>query len=1149
MTNDSDANGRMSVLLLSLLLAMSAFATVAVATTGGSMSGDSGNGFMMNMEGVTAPDNADGSYNLSQYIMADLNTTGLQNGYDYSVHYGFVDGATGTMVHENWDNWTQMDDSGHHVTYASYYPINAGCYGFSADLMNEYTDTNGSTFMASDAWVHWGFAVDMNPADCYGGPGPGPMSGAQIQVSHDNQRQELDVDAWNMSDSENYTIQVWIVDKDEGQNSHMPHVDNLMHNWVVNNTWPADAGWTMWELGPTDENGVYAGVQGVTNYEDEIPVTDEGCWGAVGIISTTFQDGNINWMMSFDEWQNPVDSHAQCNSWFDGQGPQPMEHLDIENFNFDWMQDEVLEMDIKVHGLDTSKAYSYHVDLYWVDDMPEQGGNWDPMVDLTTEQHLPDYTFEHVFPGSDGETQIWEGVEFGDSDGDNVADLDEACYFVMVILKDQDMNMIGGDGAHFQVGEWKCMEEPPMPDMDLAVNGVTCVTGVDDWGEYQDCRLDSTTNLETTYTAHILDVPKGPFQWCAIHLNAPMMGMDADPDWASVETCGDANASEDSDLVTLTGSLLAGHNSHNMLLFYVMFEHQHDNMCTGPDGQCDMSDPNDPHHTCDANCDHSGDTTGHEHNEEDCAVTNTCEQECEEHGGEWHDVVDAPPHCEYPDNGGGDDGFNSVMMPQAVIDHMANGEPFLMEMVSFCSGPLCAILADEGAALEQIFMGSSGPMKAEVWFEQWDDGYGHLNAHMVTTLSTTIREFIDTTLGNSDGEVDMVEAEMFAHMFVYGGDDYYQDYDMTEEDCIEENGDWHGMSADGNDYTEGDEDEHCHPGDDRMGKEESWVLDGVDLGAPDYSWDGINLESVVGPVPTDSGSYDIEIDSGLGWDLEDLSDWATTDTHTLVITDNEEGGLIDPCGLDLGAYGEVIAGDSETWSVQEVTSDAAGWTWNIGADGDAKASFSCGAGSAELNSITIVYAKTMHDWNPENIEGGDKQNETIDWKDEDGDGLADNSPPVCDLYWAMKSGNETSPDFESDTKFEENPNGTYEIELADGASYFIHMFCNDPDGDMISSSWSVGGIAMESYLDASEGWGWVEFTVPEGVGGTVTIDYAWVSGEHTGSGSVVVTATGDGSGGDLTETIVEGGGSLPGFTAITAVAALVGALLIARRRD
>jgi hypothetical protein len=240
---------------------------------------------------------------------------------------------------------------------------------------------------------------------------------------------------------------------------------------------------------------------------------------------------------------------------------------------------------------------------------------------------------------------------------------------------------------------------------------------------------------------------------------------------------------------------------------------------------------------------------------------------------------------------------------------MVNQKPMIFDMATFCWGPVCGLFNDDGAAIENIFMANAGPLKAEVWFEQWGDGNGHLNAHMVTTLSTSIRAFIDGTLGNNNGVVDLMEAETFAMMFVYGNDDYYADYDMTEQECAGTNGDWHGVSADGNDYTEGDEPEHCHPGDDRMGEEESWVLDGVDLGAPDYSWDGINLESVVGPVPTDSGSYDIEIDSGLGWDLEGLSDWATTDTHTLVITDNGDGGLIDPCGEDLGAYGEVIAGD------------------------------------------------------------------------------------------------------------------------------------------------------------------------------------------------------------------------------------------------
>ena len=506
-------------------------------------------------------------------------------------------------------------------------------------------------------------------------------------------------------------------------------------------------------------------------------------------------------------------------------------------------------------------------------------------------------------------------------------------------------------------------------------------------------------------------------------------------------------------------------------------------------------------------------------------------EECENAGFMW---------VHQGDHGDGHDMGMDTYLPPEIMSHLMSMEPIMVKMLSFCSGPICQIVGDDdGDAMEDILMSNMGPVKAEVWFEQWTDsangGEGTLNAHMVQHMSTKLREFVDGTLGNGDGQVDLHEAEMFGMMF--GNDNHHTEYGMSQDDCEANNGEYH--------VDEGG-DEVCHFQDTNLDDNETWVFDGVELGAPDYQFEWIDVMSLVGPVPADGepAEYSIKWDQGLGWNLEGLNNWADTEIHTLVFTDTD--GFIDPCGEDLGAYGEVIVADSTTWSVKSATGNN-GWNFNINEDGDAKASFSCLLTPEPVTEFSIVFEKNAGDRSPSSIdyETYDMVNETAD--------MAEDNPPVCELFWVMQSGNETMPNYETDTKFEESPTGDYEVELADGASYFIHMWCDDPEGDMIESTWSVGGISMESFSNASgeDGtWGWVEFTVPEGVGGTVSIDYAWQSTTHNGGGTVTVTATGDGSGGDLTETIVEsaGEGALPGFTtAITAVAALVGALVIARR--
>ena len=78
--------------------------------------------------------------------------------------------------------------------------------------------------------------------------------------------------------------------------------------------------------------------------------------------------------------------------------------------------------------------------------------------------------------------------------------------------------------------------------------------------------------------------------------------------------------------------------------------------------------------------------------------------------------------------------------------------------------------------------------------------------------------------------------------------------------------------------------------------------------------------------------------------------------------------------------------------------------------------------------------------------------------------------------------------------------------------------------------------------------GHVSFKLPAGTGGNVTFDVTWTDGYHTESGTLTVFATGNGTV-DLSDVETEGEGVLPGFTVGLGVIAMLGAAMIAGRRN
>ena len=163
------------------------------------------------------------------------------------------------------------------------------------------------------------------------------------------------------------------------------------------------------------------------------------------------------------------------------------------------------------------------------------------------------------------------------------------------------------------------------------------------------------------------------------------------------------------------------------------------------------------------------------------------------------------------------------------------------------------------------------------------------------------------------------------------------------------------------------------------------------------------------------------------------------------------------------------------------------------------------------------------------------------WEDEEM-----NMFPVCDWYYAVTFANGSMME---DQWMQDAPeSGDYMITLVDNASYDIYVKCWDPEqGKMVVDITSPLGNSSNTSLGYAMGY--ISFKLPAGTGGNVTFDVTWTDGYYTESGTLTVYATGDGTI-DLSDIeVAESEGLLPGFTAAMGVLAMLGAAMIAGRRN
>jgi len=225
--------------------------------------------------------------------------------------------------------------------------------------------------------------------------------------------------------------------------------------------------------------------------------------------------------------------------------------------------------------------------------------------------------------------------------------------------------------------------------------------------------------------------------------------------------------------------------------------------------------------------------------------------------------------------------------------------------------------------------------------------------------------------------------------------------------------------------------------------------------------------------------------------------------------------------------------NSETWSVSSAMTSADGMEFTYDETNDMW--YVKDDGCSDVGTVTFTLDKTENGTLPQ------EQEDDWTWEEEEM-----NMFPICSWYYAVTLANGTMME---DQWMDEAPqSGDYMITLVDNASYDIYVSCWDPEGGKMVLD-ITSPLGNSSNTSIGEAKGHIAFKIPAGTGGNVTFDVSWTDGYHNESGTLTVYATGDGTL-DLSDIdVAEAEGLLPGFTVGLGVVAMLGAAMIAGRRN
>lgn len=380
----------------------------------------------------------------------------------------------------------------------------------------------------------------------------------------------------------------------------------------------------------------------------------------------------------------------------------------------------------------------------------------------------------------------------------------------------------------------------------------------------------------------------------------------------------------------------------------------------------------------------------------------------------------------------------------------------------------------------------------DVWFEQWDDQSMELVIVEMAVLDNQeeidrLVKMADAEYGNNDSVLDQSEVDMLMGLYALS---------LNPEDMAE------GLTLDGQNGTAVD----------------FWVeVDGL-LEGSDVVF--LRLATVI-KFPTtaydNSTTHTFTVHDG--GDEDDMMDSDNQSMEDSMPCEDEEMG--------------VWIHNSETWSIGSAV-DSAG-IMEFTYDETNNMWYSKDDGCSDIGSITFILDKTENGALP------DAQDDDWTWEEEEM-----NMFPICSWYYSVTLANGSMME---DQWMDEAPeSGDYGIVLIDDAAYEIFVSCWDPEGGkMVVEVTNPLGV-NSSNTSIGEAMGHVSFKLPAGTGGNVTFDVTWTDGYHTESGTLTVFATGNGTV-DLSDVETEGEGVLPGFTVGLGVIAMLGAAMIAGRRN
>ena len=379
----------------------------------------------------------------------------------------------------------------------------------------------------------------------------------------------------------------------------------------------------------------------------------------------------------------------------------------------------------------------------------------------------------------------------------------------------------------------------------------------------------------------------------------------------------------------------------------------------------------------------------------------------------------------------------------------------------------------------------------DVWFEQWNNQQMELVVVELAVFDSPeeigrLVRMADSMYGNNDSVVDAAEADMLMGMFALS---------MNPQEMAE------GLTLDNANGTAVD----------------FWVeIDGL-IEGDDIVF--IRTGTVIA-FPT--------------------TPYANSTTHTFVVENGRDQDRTDHGNASEEMRSSARSDDncdersiwihnSNTWNVASATGFSYEETNN--------AWYAEDCDLVDINPVTFTLSKVENGTLPA------PESDDWTWEDEEMNLL-----PVCKWHYTVTFANGTM--IEDNWMGDAPTSGDYMIMLVDDAAYQIFVSCWDPEGGMMTVDVS-SELGNSSNTSIGEAMGFVSFKLPPGTGGNFTFDVSWTDGYYTEDSTITVVAAGVGTI-DLSEVEVdevEAEGLLPGFTVGLGVVSMLGAAMLAGRRE